>query len=1100
VSIAISVLQTLLLLCLLTTSASAHNRPSEQSDAELTALAEQLEVQLNNKRYLLEALSQLVRSHPDVTADAFESTARQLYSGHDDLLAIQLAKNQIISHVYPLTGNEVVLGYDQLADPLRHQQTQRAINQKATTLAGPYQLRQGGSGIILRHPIYLDTAQTQPWGMAIIVIDWQKFLYRTGLSESLASAQLAIRSITEPDNTLVTGDPTLFDDKSSDTFTLRLHNSRWQIALKHSAIEEEHFQTLLITTLSALGFMFTLLAIVLRRRRSWHSPAGLSVALVLLCSAGLLSFSNTQYQNQYLRGQQALDEVHQQIRQRLTDNLNYQQLLVREYLMGRLEPDTFYARGQRYVADHPELLNLNRVNADMVITNVTPMKNNAQILGLSITLDAPLEAALRARETRSPAYTRLFKNIQGRYSFETWLPIYNGNRFEGLIAAVYDVEKLLDVTISPVLLKEYDVQISDRAGLIRAPDRLLRPLTPPGYGATLQLRILAPVTQTYNTLLLAASLILALGLFAGFRKLQRNNQQLEQRYLQLSQARDALFREKEYSQTTLAAISDAVITLDRRGTITHMNPKAEYLTQLSLHQAEGLALTDLLQLHLRNGTRDGLAQMIEQTLHGHQPPQLEAQLLHSSGTLSLHCNTSPITQTGRVEGAVVVLHDVSQLSELASRLEHQATHDSLTGLINRNEFEQRCKNALETGGYHLLYMDLDQFKLVNDTCGHLAGDHLLIELSALLQRKLHRNDTLARLGGDEFGLLLADNASASVAERADRLRSAVREFRFVWQDRIFELGCSIGMVPLKKGELKYDAALARADMACYIAKDSGRNRIHLMTASDEEASQREGEMSWISELQSAMEEHRLELYQQPIYAMGAKPDTGPRFELLLRLRDRNGVTIPPGAFLPAAERYQLISSLDQHVIELALRHFEQNPALGEALSSCSINLSGQSIGDPAFRQAIMERLLASSLTSRKICFEITETAAIANLASAREFIQQLRQMGVRFALDDFGSGMSSFGYLKELPVDYLKIDGSFVRDISKDPRDRAFVEAIHNVGKAMQMCTVAEFIEDDISLQILNEIGIDYGQGYGLARPTPLAELQVESLEDSLIP
>ncbi len=435
----------------------------------------------------------------------------------------------------------------------------------------------------------------------------------------------------------------------------------------------------------------------------------------------------------------------------------------------------------------------------------------------------------------------------------------------------------------------------------------------------------------------------------------------------------------------------------------------------------------------------------------------------------------------------IVCEDITETHRLSQKLSYQASHDSLTGLVNRSEFERRVEkvinaNRLNPSHHALCYLDLDQFKIINDSGGHLAGDELLRQLSEILRLGIRKIDTFARLGGDEFGVLMEHCGLEQATQLANTLREKVEDFRFVWKDKKFSVGVSIGLVPIVASSGNVADILSAADAACYAAKDGGRNRIHVYSSDDTTVAKRRGEMQWVNRIKQAMEEDRLRLYYQKIVSIN-DPNKDEHYELLLRMSDENGKLVPPGAFLPAAERYGLSTKVDQWVVNKALSWLAQHPEKLEKLHICAINLSGQSLGNEEFMENLLISLNESGIPENKICFEITETSAIANLANAIRFIKKFRKEGCLFALDDFGSGLSSFGYLKNLPVDYIKIDGSFVRDIATDKIDRAMVKSITEIGQIMGKKTIAEFVGDDATLQVLKELGVDYVQGYGIAKP-----------------
>ena len=436
-----------------------------------------------------------------------------------------------------------------------------------------------------------------------------------------------------------------------------------------------------------------------------------------------------------------------------------------------------------------------------------------------------------------------------------------------------------------------------------------------------------------------------------------------------------------------------------------------------------------------------------------------------------------------------------KIDQATARLVYQASHDALTGLINRREFEQRLErtllSALQQGREHALcYMDLDQFKVINDSCGHAAGDELLRQLALLLKGNLRERDTLARLGGDEFALLLENCSVQDALEVADTFRAEVQRFRFKWGDRIFAVGMSVGMVAINRDSGTAASLLSAADAACYVAKDRGRNQIHVYESRDLELARHRGEMQWVTRIHRALEENRLSLSWQAIRPTDGTPETVRHVELLLRMLDDDGSEILPMAFIPAAERYSIMPALDSWVIEETLR-LCQRYLTAERDRHClfAVNLSGASLKDPAFRSNLLTQLQDKPALGPHLCFEITETAAIGNLAVVNGFIDSMRDFGCRFALDDFGSGLSSFTYLKNLKVDYLKIDGAFVRDITSNPIDRAMVEAIHRIGHLMGLKTVAEYVESDQTLALLRQIGVDYVQGNGVHCPEPLENL-----------
>ncbi len=565
---------------------------------------------------------------------------------------------------------------------------------------------------------------------------------------------------------------------------------------------------------------------------------------------------------------------------------------------------------------------------------------------------------------------------------------------------------------------------------------------------------------------------------------------------QLRAAQEELQREQQRLLSTLQSITDGVIATNLDGQIEYLNPVAERLVN-DPGAALGRHYTTVLPL-IEEGSEARMDDLIEMTLH-HEGSFVNA----SNGLLRradgheyvLKVSASAMRNSeGDISGAVLVLHDITDTTKMTRKLNYLAAHDPLTGLVNRREFERRLTRSLHdeeeaADGHVLLYLDLDQFKVVNDTCGHRAGDELLKQLAVKLSDSLRESDTLARLGGDEFGVLL-NHCSLEVAQQlADKLRQMVREFRFVWEGKSFVVGVSIGLVPIDGNSRGKDELLSAADAACYFAKEQGRNRVYSYHEGDDVTLERHGEMSWVHRITEAFEDDRFRLDAQFIAPLRESAEP-PHYEVLLRMVSEEGHVVPPMAFIPAAERYNLMPTIDRWVIRTTFAMLCQaRERAGEVPVGCSINLSGQSLADDNFLEFIVEQLELSGLDTERICFEITETAAITNLTRAMALFGELRQRGCRFSLDDFGSGLSSFAYLKTLPVDYLKIDGAFVKDILEDKIDEAMVEAIHKVGHVMALQTIAEFVENDAIAERLRQIGVNFAQGYGIARPEPFDEV-----------
>lgn len=553
---------------------------------------------------------------------------------------------------------------------------------------------------------------------------------------------------------------------------------------------------------------------------------------------------------------------------------------------------------------------------------------------------------------------------------------------------------------------------------------------------------------------------------------------------------EALFREKESAQITLRSIGDGVITTDASCNVEYVNPVAEDLTGWKVDDGSGRPIDEIFR-----GFHEETCEPLENPLsvairRNRAIKSVRPTLLirRDGNELYIESTASPIRDgKGNVTGGVLVFHDVSESRELNRRLSYHASHDILTGLVNRREFESRLERALKSAraretSYAVCYLDLDQFKIVNDSCGHSAGDALLGQLGALLKSKIRWRDTLARLGGDEFGVLLESCSLEEAMQTAEALRVAIGEYKFMWDERSFRLGVSIGVVPITADNEDVAALLSAADSACAAAKEAGRNRIHSFQENDIDLMRRRREMQWAARINNALEENRFELFRQTIQPLQVE-EQGAHYEILLRMRDESGGIISPGLFIEAAERYGITPGIDRWVIRSAFRWLVSEADERERLALCSINLSGQSLGDDKFLPFVVDQFEMSGLDATKICFEITETAAIASYSQANRFINALKELGCKFALDDFGTGLSSFGYLKHFPVDFLKIDGSFVKEILHDPIDREMVRSINEIGHLTGKQTIAEFAENEEIITMLRGMGVDYAQGYGVAEP-----------------
>ncbi|WP_062147547.1 ammonium transporter [Beggiatoa leptomitoformis] len=561
---------------------------------------------------------------------------------------------------------------------------------------------------------------------------------------------------------------------------------------------------------------------------------------------------------------------------------------------------------------------------------------------------------------------------------------------------------------------------------------------------------------------------------------------------------EQLSAEKELAQTTLASIGDAVITTDSTGKITYLNPVAETLTGWEQNEVVGQNIS--LVYHLIDEITRNSLQTPAQRLNQNNITSKtnHAILIRRDGhEVALEDSVAPIrNQQGVMMGMVVVFHDVTKSRKLAQQLSYQAKHDALTGLVNRTEFEQRLHYLLENSeqerARHVLcYMDLDNFKIVNDTCGHVAGDELLRQITALFKTRVRGTDTLARLGGDEFGVLFQNCGIEQAENVAEQLREAVQKFRFIWNNQNFGVGVSIGLVELTGNGETLASLQAAADTACYIAKDTGRNRIHVFQQDDLQGKEQPEPVQWLHRIEHALQADRLRLLFQSLCPLRKELDdnTG-YYEIFVSLLDNNNRLIPPGAFIPAAERYNIMPLIDRWVVRNTLAWLGDYIRQGKhPIHLCMVNLSVTAVGDEDFLKLVAELMSKHQIPPNILCFEVGESILIANIAKSAQFIHALHAMGCYFSVDDFGRGLSSFSYFKELHVDYLKIDGAFVKDIAKEEIDYALVASINHIAHIMGFQTIAEFVENEGVLSKLREIGVDFAQGYHVAEPKPLEQL-----------
>jgi len=571
------------------------------------------------------------------------------------------------------------------------------------------------------------------------------------------------------------------------------------------------------------------------------------------------------------------------------------------------------------------------------------------------------------------------------------------------------------------------------------------------------------------------------------------------RNIERRQAENLLYIEKSKAMTTLESLGEGVITTDESGTVTYLNPAAAELTGFTIEEAIGNHLSAIFRT-INANTRQPFDYPIQSCIEFGTVIRHDAllRLIRRDGDEIVIRDTSTAIRdkSENAVGAVLIFDDFTSMHAMAERLVYQAAHDDLTGLHNRREFENQLETALhevhgQNAEHVLCYIDLDQFKIINDTCGHAAGDELLRQLSQLIKSKIRSGDILSRLGGDEFGIILKNCQFDKALSIAQHIQDSLGNYIFTCNNRKHQVGASIGLVALDNTQLSLTDALIAADSACYIAKEQGRNRIHVFTADNAEIFKRHGEMQWFQRIREALAHGRFELLAQRIISITNKHQENNHYEILLRLRD-NGKLYSPEVFLTTAERYNLMPEIDRWVITNtfnALRDASIRNRWRERTPLFGINLSGQSLGNEDFQGFVYDMLVKSGINPKTIIFEITETAAISNLSRAITFMKVFRDLGCRFALDDFGSGLSSFGYLTTLPVDYIKIDGKLISNIKNNPINLSIVDAINRIAHQMHLETIAEFVEDKLILERIRPLNIDYVQGFALSPLEPLAKI-----------
>lgn len=564
----------------------------------------------------------------------------------------------------------------------------------------------------------------------------------------------------------------------------------------------------------------------------------------------------------------------------------------------------------------------------------------------------------------------------------------------------------------------------------------------------------------------------------------------------LEKSDNEIYIERSKALVTLKAIGEGVITTDTNANITYINPAAEVLIGVRFTSVKGKNIHDILRI--RDPDTEGIINYpIERILVNKETIIHDSHLIlvkPDNSELVIKDTASPILdKSGELIGVALIFHDFSNIKRMSDKLAYQASHDDLTGLYNRREFERQLDESLKdsrrrNAEHTLCYLDLDQFKIINDTCGHMAGDILLKQISHQIQTRTRHHDIIARLGGDEFGIIFYDTNIKEAEALSETIKNSVSDFKYIWKENSFDVGVSIGIVPITANVESHSELMIRADSACYIAKENGRNCIHTYAESDKDFIRRCDELQWYNKIIEAVDNDRFNLFCQKILPANNTGNQSIHYEILLRMKNKENLILP-AEFIPAAERYLLMPKIDAWVINAFFKEFEKHAIYNFGGNIYSINLSGQSLCSDEFLEFVLQRLQSKYVSPENLTFEITETSAISNLDKALYFITTMKKLGCKFALDDFGTGVSSFQYLHDLPIDYLKIDGKFVRNIGKNQINHSIIDAICKIGHELGLEIIAEYVENEQIMQKLKECNIDYLQGYALGYPFPLNEL-----------
>lgn len=1037
---------------------------------------------MNLRLNLTSSLAAFVTINRDFSQPEFDRFGALLQKDLQGVRSLQLAPDGVVAYLTNLEQNRKALGHNLFADERRRATVERAVRENRYIISGPIKLIQGGEAIIARRPLYFDdptSSESKFWGFATVLIDVEQLMADAHFGVLEQDLELSIRgrdglgALGE----VFYGAPSIFDDPLAMADVRLADDSSWQVAaVARIVIHPTGFiyssGYWLIGWLAALLIAVTSYSIIIRPRKLLQqvqlATSNLRTTLDSIGDAVVATDTRSCIVRMNPEAEKLTGWGFSEAKGRpLTEVF---QVI---YAEDEITSNNLILNGESHIEGMTNYRRLlSRQGEEYHITeSVAPIRDDSdKVIGVvlvfrNVTDEYAVKLALEESEER---LRTMFESSLDAYAvFQDGLHCMVNTAYLGMFGYPLDEDligkPMLDCLASPQIEETtQELSIVDGSEILSGGYETIG-RHQDGSIFRLDVRVSSYWLKDEEYF------------FYILRDITARKQAEEERR-KLSRA--------------VESSSSVVIITDLKGVIEYVNPKFSEVTGYTRDEVIGLSPRLLKSGESDSSVYADLWATISSG--GEWKGELHNRKKDGSFYWARDSISGVKNSQGQITHYIGIQDDVTHEFELHERLGFQASHDNLTGLINRHEFERRAERllaspTLDNEEHAICFMDLDQFKVINDSCGHTAGDELLRQMGQALQDGIRRRDTLARLGGDEFAVLMEHCSLDHAHGVAMTLLKTVQNFQFSWEGQSFRVGVSIGLVAINGGVSSLTELIKQADAACYMAKDLGRNRIHIYRPDDTELALRHGQMQWVARINQAEIDDRYCLYAQPIVSLTNANER--HYELLVRMIGEQGELIPPGAFLPAAERYSLIEKLDTWVVKNAFSLLEAHPDFVQSIDFVAINLSGPTLTNDTFLSDIMRRLKLSGIPPSKLCFEVTETVAISNLSTAINFISTLRKLGCRFALDDFGSGLSSFGYLKNLPVDYLKIDGMFVKDIVDDPIDYAMVKSINDIGQVMGMQTIAEFVESDEIKALLIEIGVNYAQGFGVGKPVPFTQL-----------